>query len=391
MTDSVPLLLTSDLLERIHARAAEHDRDSTFPHDDLAELVDAGYLRAFVPIADGGLGLTLEQVARLQVELAKASGPTALAVNMHLVVTGVAAALRARGDDAMQFVLDDAAAGEVYAFGNSEGGNDLVMFDSRTRAEPQPDGGYAYTGTKIFTTLSPVWTRLATFGRDDSDPDAPLLVHGVVRRDDPGITVRDDWDVMGMRATQSCTTVLDGARASSGNVYRRLPVGPSPDPFIFSLFGVFETLLAAVYTGIGARAVELAVAAAHRRTSLKNGGRSYADDPDIRWRVAGAAIAQDGLYGQVYGLARDFDEQVDHGALWFPKLVGLKVRATETARQVVDDAIRVAGGGSYTNGNELGRLYRDVLAGLFHPSDDESAHATVANAWLGAAGATART
>ena len=29
------------------------------------------------------------------------------------------------------------------------------------------------------------------------------------------------------------------------------------------------------------------------------------------------------------------------------------------------------------------RLYRDVLAGIFHPSDDESAHSTVANAWLG--------
>jgi len=385
MSDVTAATLPTDLLERIHERAAEHDRESTFPYADLAELTEAGYLRAFVPVADGGLGLTLEQVARLQVELARASGPTALAVNMHLVVTGVAAALRARGDDAMRFVLDDAASGEIYAFGNSEGGNDLVMFDSRTRAEPQPDGAYAYTGTKIFTTLSPVWTRLATFGRDDSDPEAPLLVHGVVRRDDPGITVRDDWDVMGMRATRSCTTVLDGARAASGSVYRRLPVGPSPDPFIFSLFGVFETLLAAVYTGIGARAVELAVDAAHRRTSMKNGGRPYADDPDIRWRVATAAIAQDGLYGQVYGLARDFDEQVDHGALWFPKMVGLKVRATETARQVVEDAIRVAGGGAYSSGHELGRLYRDVLAGLFHPSDDESAHATVANAWLGAA------
>jgi hypothetical protein len=33
--------------------------------------------------------------------------------------------------------------------------------------------------------------------------------------------------------------------------------------------------------------------------------------------------------------------------------------------------------------SELSRLYRDVLAGLFHPSDPESAHSTVATAWLG--------
>jgi len=53
------------------------------------------------------------------------------------------------------------------------------------------------------------------------------------------------------------------------------------------------------------------------------------------------------------------------------------------AKQVVDDAVLVAGGSSYAAGSELSRLYRDVLAGLFHPSDPESAHATVATAWLG--------
>ena len=59
------------------------------------------------------------------------------------------------------------------------------------------------------------------------------------------------------------------------------------------------------------------------------------------------------------------------------------MRATETAKHVVDEAVRVSGGSSYVSGSELGRLYRDVLAGIFHPSDDESAHSTVANAWLG--------
>lgn len=382
MTTPGPVL-SDELLERARSRADGHDRDNTFPHDDLADLVEAGYLRAFVPVDLGGLGLTLEQVAREQVRLAAAAPATALAVNMHLVVTGIAAVLHARGDDSLRFVLEDAAAGEVYAFGNSEGGNDLVMFDSRTRAERQQDGSYRYSGTKIFTSLSPVWTRLATFGRDDSDPDTPLLVHGVVARDAAGITVKDDWDTVGMRATQSCTTVLDGVHAPADRVHRRLPVGPSRDPFIFALFAVFEILLAACYTGIGRRAVELAVAAAHRRTSMKNGGRTYAQDPDIRWKVAEAAIAQDGIEPQVWSLARDVDEQVDHGAQWFPKVVGLKVRATENARVVVDQAIRVAGGSSYFAGNELGRLYRDVLAGIFHPSDGESAHATVANAWLG--------
>jgi len=62
---------------------------------------------------------------------------------------------------------------------------------------------------------------------------------------------------------------------------------------------------------------------------------------------------------------------------------GVKHRAVTTAKQIVDDAMLVAGGSSYFTRSELSRLYRDVLAGQFHPSDPESAHSTVATAWLG--------
>jgi len=199
----------------------------------------------------------------------------------------------------------------------------------------------------------------------------------------PSSTVVFDWDTLGMRASQSNTTVLDGAVVPAERIFRKLPVGPNADPLIFAIFACFETLLAAVYTGIGGRALVLGVEAVKRRTSFKNGGRSYAQDPDIRWKVADAAMAMDALYPQLSSVASDVDALAGHGSQWFPKLVGLKVSATETARTVVDLAIRVSGGSSYFRGSELERLYRDVLAGMFHPSDDESAHNTVANAWLG--------
>jgi alkylation response protein AidB-like acyl-CoA dehydrogenase len=186
-----------------------------------------------------------------------------------------------------------------------------------------------------------------------------------------------------MRASQSNTTVLDGAVVPAERIFRKLPVGPNADPLIFAIFACFETLLAAVYTGIGERALQVGVEAVKRRTSFKKSGRSYAQDPDIRWKVADAAMAMDCLYPQLAAVTRDVDGLADHGAQWFPKLVGVKVSATETARKVVDLAIRVSGGSSYFRGSELERLYRDVLAGIFHPSDDESAHNTVANAWLG--------
>lgn len=376
-------ILTDELLESIHSRAAEYDRENSFFFEDLEELKAAGYLTTLVPKSHGGQGLTLLEVVHEQVRLAAAAPATALAVNMHLVWNAVAKTMLDRGDSSLEFVLTESAAGELYALAISEAGNDLVLFGSRTEAVPQPDGGYEFTGTKIFTSLSPAWTRLGLFGLDSTSPDAPKLVHAVITRDTPGVTVIDDWDTLGVRASQSCSTRLQSVRAEPSRIIRRLDPGPNPDLLIFSIFANFEILLSAVYTGIAQRALELAVENATQRTSAKNDGASKSLDPDVRWKLADAAIAFDGIVPQLEALARDIDDRVDRGDQWFRALTGLKLRATRTAKYVVDQAVRVSGGASYFNGNELGRLYRDVLAGEFHPSNDDSVHSTVAAALLG--------
>ena len=376
--------LSADLLAGIRSRAAGYDQTNSFFTDDLEQLVAAGYLRALVPVEFGGLGLTLQQTAREQTRLAAHAPATALAVNMHLVWTGVAASLHAQNDHSLDFLLEEAGRGEIFGFGVSEPGNDLVLFGSRTDAHPQPDGGYRFTGTKIFTSLSPAWTRLGTLGLDSSDPADPAIVWAFLDRADAGIRLKDDWNTLGMRASQSQSTVLDGALARPDRVVRRLPVGPNGDALVAGIFANFEILLSAVYTGIGRRALELAVDGAHRRTSLKNDGRSHAQDPVARWRVGDLVIAMNGIYPQIDALARTVDERTwQVGPTWFAQLSGLKYRATQNAKFVVDTAVQVAGGSAYRSGSELARLYRDVLAGFFHPSDADSAHATAAASVLG--------
>ena len=374
-------LLPDEMLERFRERAVVHDRENTFPEADLADLRAAGYLAVLVPAELGGGGLGLAEASALQQRLATAAPATALAINMHLVWTGVAKVLADRGVDALRFVQTGAVAGEVFAFGISEAGNDLVLFGSDTDAAPLPDGGYAFTGTKIFTSLAPVWTQLGLHGLDTTSADAPQMVYAFVPRTDAVVT-RDDWDTLGMRGTQSRTTELHGAVAGADHVVRRIAPGPSPDPLVFAIFSVFELLLASVYTGIARRALDVAVATARSRTSRKT-GTTYSQDPDIRRRIADMALAYDALPPQIASLSRDVDDLVDHGGQWFAKLSGVKHRAVTMAKEVVDEAVLVAGGSSYFARSELGRLYRDVLAGMFHPSDPESARSTVASAWLG--------
>ncbi len=372
-------ILSDELLRAIRDRAAAHDKANDFFDDDLAELKAAGYLAALVPESMGGPGLGLQDLVHEQARLAGAAPATALGVNMHHVWTGVARFLHDRGDSSMDWLLREALAGEVFAFGYSEAGNDLVLLGSRTQARPDGEGGYTFHGRKIFTSNSPGWTRLGTMGLDE---EAGVIVHAFITRDGGGVEILDDWDTIGMRASQSRTTVLDGAHAPADRVMRKVAPGPTLDPYVLGIFTSFELLTASVYAGIADRALELAVETVRTRMSMKT-GKAYAQAPDIRWRIASAALAQDGVWPQFDQAAAAIDAGQNLGAAWFRQTAGIKVRATETARYVVDEAIRSSGGSTYFNRSELGRLYRDVLAGIFHPSDDESAHATVAQSLLG--------
>ncbi|MGW9403900.1 acyl-CoA dehydrogenase family protein [Arthrobacter sp. NPDC055585] len=373
-------ILTPEVLERIRGRAAGYDRDNAFFTEDLEDLSRAGYLALFTPKEQGGAGLDIPAVVNCQRRLASAAPATALAVNMHLVWCGVAHLLSRGGDDSLSFVLQEAGQGELFAFGISEPGNPAVLFDSKTEAVPQDGGGYSFTGRKIFTSLSPAWTRLGLFGKDTSGPGDPQLVFGFAERTTAGITALDDWNTMGMRASQSRTTILDSAVVPAGRIVRHTPVGPHADAFVFGIFSLFETLLSAVYTGLAERALELAAAAAQKKTVQ---GQPAAQDPHTRWRIADAAIRLDGMLLQLDAVARDLEDGADHGASWFPRLSGLKLRTTDTARGIVETAMQVAGGSGYFRGQELERLYRDALAGMFHPSSEDSAHDSMAKAVLG--------
>ena len=360
-------LLTEDVLARIRERAPGYDRDNTFFHEDFRELADLGYLSA----------RPLSQMVADQRLLARYAPATALGVGMHLTWVGVAQTLKNSGDDSLQWVLDEAQSGEVFAFGVSEAGNDRVLTDSVTTVTKTPDG-YAYRGTKIFTSLSPVWTRLSVLGRLGDD-----IVHGFITRDQEGWSNTPDWNTLGMRATQSYTTTLDGVVVDSARVARRIPVGPNDDAFTVAIFQNFLLLVSAVYAGISDRAVELAIQSAQAKTSSMGDGAVASEDPAIRWQVADAVIALDALGPQLETYASWVQEAKPPHPHWFRLLSGVKHNSVETARRVVDQAMRVAGGSGYRAGHELSRLQRDVLAGVYHPSDTEAVHRTVASDLLG--------
>jgi alkylation response protein AidB-like acyl-CoA dehydrogenase len=407
--------LPEELLQRFRERAAVYDAENRFFDEDLEELRERGYLTLFVPTAHGGPGLSLNQVSRLQQRLATAAPATALAVNMHLMCTGVVKAMDDRGDDSLNWVFDEVMAGEIFAFGISEPSNDWVMQGSTTTAVPDGEGGYRLSGVKIFTSLSPVWTRLIAHGLDETtDPEAPALVYGFLERTpeearaqyaaargvgenaggtdgagaaagEPGpgdgITVSGDWDVMGMRASQSRATILDGARMPAHRVARRIEPGPVPDLLTFAITSGFQLLIASVYAGVARRALELGAEGLKARRSLKK-DMTYAEVPESRVRLADAHLEFMAVPAQLETYTREFDELTDHGAGWPLRLVSARINASTAARRSAEAALMCTSGRGFGSAHELSRLFRDATAGLFHPPSEDAARPMYAAALL---------
>jgi alkylation response protein AidB-like acyl-CoA dehydrogenase len=379
-------VLTQDTLDRCAARTSGYDRENRFFTEDFEELRDAGYLLLAVPTELGGLGMTLAEVCQEERRLARRSPATALALNMHIYWTGVAADLWRSGDKSLSWILEEAVAGEVFAAGHGEAGNDFPVLLSTARAE-KVDGGYKIHAHKIFGSLTPVWTRLGIHAMDTSDPANPKVVHGFLPRNTPDWHVVETWDTLGMRATRSDDTVIEGAVIPDPYIARVVPAGlAGADQFVLGIFAWAEPTFASMYIGLAERALELAIAGAKKRTSIGLGGRSLAYHPMIQHTIAEMSMELESITAQVERVASDWSAGVDHGMLWPAKLVGAKYKAVEGAKRIVDLAMDVSGGTGMFKSNELERLYRDVRCGGFHPANSALAHEIVGKTALGVLG-----
>jgi alkylation response protein AidB-like acyl-CoA dehydrogenase len=377
--------IPAELLERFHARAGELDRTNTYFEEDLADLRAIGYLAAAVPAELGGWGLSLAELARSQRRLARHAPATALAMTMHSYWVGIAAELERAGDPSVRWIFDAVLRGEVIAAGHAEAGNDIPVLLSTCRAE-RVDGGYRLTGRKQFGSNGPSWRWLGAHAIDHDASGGPQIVHAFVDRDSDGVEVVETWDTLGMRATQSHDTILDGVFVPDERIGRVVPAGDGSDLFLVAMAMWPLSLIAAVYLGIADRALEIAADGARRKTSVAIERGAYAYHPVVQHQVAEMYLELDAASATFERFVDDWTAGADHGDEWVPKVYSMKWRAVEAAKRVVDIALDVAGGGAMFRGNELERLYRDVRAGGFHPGNDALTHELVGKAVLGVLG-----
>jgi alkylation response protein AidB-like acyl-CoA dehydrogenase len=374
-------LLTEEMLARFDERAPRYDRENRFFDEDFEELRDSGFLNLAVPTEFGGLGLGLDEYSQLVRRLAYVAPATALAVNMHVYWTGVAADLLRNADDSCRFILEKAAEGEVFAALHGEAGNDVPVLLSSAQAE-RVDGGWAISGHKIFGSLTPVWTYGGFHAMDASDPAGPRIVHGFLPRETSGLEIVNTWDTLGMRATQSQDTVLDRAFVPDELVAVVCPAGfAGAGLFHVSIFAWALMGFASVYLGAARRAFDITVAKMPTRTSVAL-TRSMAHHPQVQHHVSAMRMAYDAAEALLERTTHDWATGVGHED-WPVRIVGARQVVINNAFDIVDRAFDLSGGAAVFKTNRLEQIFRDVRMGRFHPGNTLLAHELIGKLCLG--------
>jgi alkylation response protein AidB-like acyl-CoA dehydrogenase len=376
-------VLSNEILARCMERAPIYDRENRFFSEDFKELREAGYLIMPVPRELGGLGMSLAEVCQEQRRLGYYAAPTALAVNMHLYWVGIAADLWRAGDRSCEWILKAAANGEVFAAGHAESGNDVPLLLSTTRAE-RVDGGYRFTGRKSFGSLGPVWTFLGMHGMDTSDPAAPKVVHAFMPRSTEGYEIKRTWDnVLGMRATRSDDTVLNGAFVPDRYVVRVLPPGfAGIDSFVLSMFAWALLGFGNIYYGLAQRALDMTIEQVQKKQSIGLSRSLMRYHPAIQNDIAEMVLELEGIGPHLDKVAQDWSDGVNHGANWGLKIVAAKAHAVEAGWRVVDRALDTVGGFGIFPASGLERLVRDARLGRIHPANTHFAREVIAKTTL---------
>lgn len=376
------IAVAADLASRFAARAARHDREASFPFDNFADLHNAGLLRLTVPRAFGGFEAPLTTFLRVQETLAAGDGSTALALNMHQIRFGAERespsypaawfAEFCRGAVEHGWLVNTAATEE--GLGSPAGGGTPATTAVRTEA------GWLLDGRKTFTTMAPAlhsFIVLAHVPGPAGEP--PVLANFVVYRDDPGVSIDETWDSLGMRATGSHDLVLDRVALPEDRFLNQRRAG-TPDTRGSAGFAWFALGVSATTIGVAQAARDYAVAFARERTP--NDARTIREYPGVRARVARIDLLLQRARAMVYDAARAWEERPAGGPAPMPRVAAAKVDALNASIESVDLAMRVVGGVSLQKRRPIERYYRDVRAALHNPPIEDRAMEMIARAAL---------
>ena len=350
-------------------RAAEYDLEGKFPFENYAEMKESGYTSMPIPADCNGGGANLLDICIAQNRLAQGDGATALAVNMHFGLPFVMTDLIALGDEGPKELLTKIADESLIVFGaitdpQVDSYKGITGLGYTTAKAERVEGGYRINGRKGFGTNSPIGDLFGCTAVYDDPDEGEVGFIFVLPSDTEGLVCLNDWDTMGMRASQSHSWRLENVFVEEDHVFKHNLW--EWDKFARGLWAWHGGTFGGVYLGIAKSARDFAINQTRdrKRIPFKQPESYY---PGHQFLAAEMDIALHAGWHWQQKIAERLTDINNRDDDTIVEAVAMQYFCMKSAQDVVNKAVDMVGGAALARRLPLERYYRDVRAGSMHP------------------------
>ncbi|MDG3443557.1 acyl-CoA dehydrogenase [Nitrospirillum amazonense] len=335
--------------ERLAPGAAERDRTSAFPAEELKAMGELGLMGMLVPEEWGGAGTDILSYVLAIEEIAAGDGAISTIMSVHNSV-GCAPILKFGTPAQKERYLRARASGQMlgaFCLTEPQAGSDASAL--KTRAVRDGDH-WIINGAKQFITNGQNAGVALVFAVTDPAAGKKGISAFLVPTDTPGYTVARLEHKLGQRCSDTAQIVFDNVR-----VPHEAMLGEPGQGYRIALANLEGGRI-----GIAAQSVGMAQAAfnaardyARERTSM---GVAIIEHQAVAFRLADMATRIEAARQLVLHAASL--RQVGQPCLKEASMA--KLFASEMAERVCSDAIQTFGGYGYVEDFPVERIYRDV-------------------------------
>jgi alkylation response protein AidB-like acyl-CoA dehydrogenase len=342
----------------VYPVASQYEHADEFPAPLVEDMKQLGLFGVTIPEEYGGLGLDLLTYALIQVELSRGWMSLSGVLNTHFISAWMIATHGT--DEQRDRYLPRMATGELrfaYSMTEPHAGSDVQAIS--TRAVHDGDE-FVITGRKMWATngLRAGAVMLLAVTDPDAEPRHRGMTAFVVEKqpeveEQPGLTIPGTLKKLGYKGVETTELVFDGFRTPAESV---LGGEEALGRGFYQFMGGIElgrVNIAARAVGIATRAFEEAIRYAQQREAF---GKPIAQHQAVQLKLAQMATKVEAarLLTLQAAKRKSAGERADLEA-------GMaKLFATETAEEVVLEAMRIHGGYGYSQEFVVERLYRDA-------------------------------
>ena len=340
----------SDFCEaEIRPHVMRWDEAQEFPREVFRKLGELGFLGVLFPEEYGGAGLSYMDYAAIVEEISSVDPSVALSLAAHNSL-GSNHLFQFGSESQRRRYMPKLTSGEwlaAWGLTEAEAGSD----SSGTKTTAVRDGdSWVLNGAKNFITNASVGSLAVLMAVTDRARGNRGISAFVVELDNPGIRIGKKENKLGMRASDTCTLVMEDCRVPAGAL-----LGAEGAGWVDSMkiLDGGRISIAALSVGLARGAYEAALKYSKERRQF---GKAISEFEAIQFYLAEMATEIDAarLLTQRAAEVKDAGEPVTRFS------AQAKLYASEIAVRATDRAIQIHGGYGFTKDFPVEKFYRDV-------------------------------